>query len=188
MPAAHRIAPLNLEAMIAQCNSGAQAPGHKISANIKDSRIKKKAKARSTAVDDVESVTLAVNGATTLMIRNLPYSLSLEDLLAIMETSDFKKFCDYCYLPHNFERHTNQGFAFVNFRSTEAAQAFLDQWQGSTHFQTANLNKPLAISVAAVQGRETNFKLANRTLGRVRNASYRPWMPDMHLQAKHPRA
>jgi hypothetical protein len=189
MPTPRRIPSLHLEAMIVHCNSGTLEQGCKVNGKTEDRRIKNKAK-RSTAVAQakVETPTNDANGKTTLMIRNLPYSLSLDDLLATLEKSGFKQFCDYCYLPHNFERHTNQGFAFVNFTSAEAAQAFMDQWQGSTQFQTAHLNKPLLISVAEVQGRETNFKLASRTLGRVRNASYRPWMPDMHLQSKHPRA
>merc|ERR1719201_730996 len=112
------------------------------------------------------------------MIRNLPYNLSLNELLAALEASGFKQHCDYCYLPHKFQNHTNQGFAFVNFLTQETALDFISKWQGSAMFRTEGMRKSLNISAAAVQGREANFKASTRKLGRVKNASFRPWVPE----------
>jgi hypothetical protein len=169
------------------CSSGELDTGGKLNCDINLAKKNKIAKHSTSATNEkMRRSIMAKDEVTTLMIRNLPYTLSLEELLMALDATGFKDMCDYCYLPHNFLRHTNQGFAFVNFISVEATRAFMVQWQGSNIFRTVNMRKTLNISAAAVQGREDNFKAAIKNMGRVKNASFRPWMPDACLQPDVP--
>jgi hypothetical protein len=147
-------------------------------AKPKGCKVETKEELKEASVKKVNGTTLVCPEVTTLMIRNLPFTLTLSELLNALETSGFKSQCDYCYLPHKFQNHTNQGFAFVNFANAEVAQKFLSEWQGSTLFRTECMRKSLNISAAAVQGRAANFKASTRKLGRVKNPSFRPWVPD----------
>lgn len=107
---------------------------------------------------------------TTLMLRNLPHSLTQAELLEEVDKNGYDGLYDFCYLPHKFAKHKNLGFAFLNFISTEDAAKFRREWHLSRRFGTA-----LNVSAAAVQGREQNEKkAASQKMSRVRNPNYRP--------------
>jgi len=116
---------------------------------------------------------------TTLMVRNLPYNLTQQGLVETLDSSGFKGLFDFCYLPHKFNEHTNLGFAFLNFVNAEIAQKFTNEWHQSRIFMTSGMRKSLNVTAAVVQGREANqLKACSRKMGRVKNASFRPWVPD----------
>jgi len=107
---------------------------------------------------------------TTLMIRNLPHSLTQPELLDEVDSCGYAGFYDFCYLPHKFAKHKNLGFAFLNFVSTDVAATFRQQWHLSRRFATT-----LNVSAAAVQGRKANEeKAASQKMSRVRNPCYKP--------------
>lgn len=123
--------------------------------------------------------TIDQGNCTTLALRNLPYSLTREELLEAINASGFSGLYDFVYLPHKFKEHRNLGFAFINFATVEVANQFHAVWHKSRHFKVKGSVKPLNVSVAAVQGRSANeLKAHSRKMGRVKNTSYLPVMFD----------
>jgi len=120
---------------------------------------------------------------TTLMIRNLPYSMGQQPLLQAIDDAGYAGLFDYLYLPHKFREHKNLGFAFVNFVNSDAALKFLTEWHHTHRFQGGGLRKPLNISVAEVQGRTANEQAAkSQKMGRVKNGFFKPLLLDKCLE------
>merc|ERR1719215_1113668 len=67
----------------------------------------------------------SLKNITTLVIRNLPRSLTQEELVQAMSESGYAGTWDFCYLPCKFQERRNLGFAFVNFTSADLAQKFM---------------------------------------------------------------
>merc|ERR1711862_380377 len=51
---------------------------------------------------------------TTVMLRNVPNNISRESLLALLDRSGFEGQYDFVYLPIDFARQSNLGYAFIN--------------------------------------------------------------------------
>jgi len=123
------------------------------------------------------------DSATTLAIRNLPFSLTREELLNVVDASGFAGMYDFVYLPHKFKEHRNMGFAFMNFTNADVARQFHAKWHKSRPFAVKRNLKPLNVSVAEVQGRAANeFNAQSRKMDRVRNASFRPFLAGSSAQ------
>lgn len=90
--------------------------------------------------------------ATTLMIRNLPYSLTREELEQAVDESGFADMYNFVYLPHKWNKQL--GFAFINFVDVVAAKNFHAGWHKSQRFKSKCPKgiKPLNVSAASVQG------------------------------------
>jgi hypothetical protein len=114
---------------------------------------------------------------TSLMLRNLPRKITQQDLVDRIHTSGFEGRCDFCYMPRNFNSGENQGHAFVNFVTEEAASDFHKAWHRQRPFRT-NKNQPaINISAADLQGLSANLsKWDNPRMRRVRNPIYKPFM------------
>lgn len=63
---------------------------------------------------------------TTVMMRNVPNNYTRDMLLAMLDDEGFSSRYDFIYLPMDFGRHANLGYAFVNLDSEATAQEF---WQ-----------------------------------------------------------
>eukprot|EP00403_Amphidinium_massartii_P014975 CAMPEP_0178421802 /NCGR_PEP_ID=MMETSP0689_2-20121128/26837_1 /TAXON_ID=160604 /ORGANISM="Amphidinium massartii, Strain CS-259" /LENGTH=638 /DNA_ID=CAMNT_0020043329 /DNA_START=54 /DNA_END=1970 /DNA_ORIENTATION=+ len=107
----------------------------------------------------------------TLMVRNIPMRYTQDMLL--VEWPPQGSF-DFLYLPICIDKKRNASFAFVNFVSLEAAQAFYKRWH-KQRLEHYSARKPLDISPADVQGREENLLqiMRNKTF-RIRNAHFQP--------------
>ncbi|GAB4844860.1 hypothetical protein Ancab_038251 [Ancistrocladus abbreviatus] len=106
---------------------------------------------------------------TTLMIRNIPNRLSRRELLDLLdahcreenknakdssESSTLSEF-DFVYLPVDFKRGLNYGFAFVNFTTVDGAFRLLKSWNGMEWHQCGhNSMKIREIACAYIQGKE----------------------------------
>lgn len=64
---------------------------------------------------------------TTLMIRNIPIKYSDEMLLK--ELDDFKGKFDCLYLPFDYERDGNRGYAFINFVNPLHILSFYEKFE-----------------------------------------------------------
>lgn len=90
--------------------------------------------------------------ATTLVIRNVPGSMSQRDVTSLWPPEDTY---DYIYLPRH-PHNQNAGYAFLNFLSNAAAQRFYHRWHG--RFITGLwFPKSLNINVARLQGLRDNL-------------------------------
>jgi RNA recognition motif-containing protein len=65
---------------------------------------------------------------TTIMVRNLPIKYTEELLLS--EFEEFAGKFDCLYMPYDYERNGNRGFAFVNFKNPLHILIFSERFQG----------------------------------------------------------
>jgi len=123
------------------------------------------------------------DSATTLAIRNLPFTLTREELLNVVDASGFAGMYDFVYLPHKFKEHRNMGFAFMNFTNADVARQFHAKWHKSRPFTVKRNLKALNVSVAEVQGRAANeINAHSRKMDRVKNSSFRPFLTGSSAQ------
>ncbi|KAK4802498.1 hypothetical protein SAY86_000701 [Trapa natans] len=107
-------------------------------------------------------------GRTTIMIRNIPNILKRQELIEFLDEhcrkanknrSKLRSEYDFVYLPIDYERKANKGYAFVNFTTAEAALRLWKElngfvWQGfrwkSMCYQS---KKTCNICAATIQGK-----------------------------------
>eukprot|EP00931_Biecheleriopsis_adriatica_P035643 TRINITY_DN20534_c0_g1_i1.p1 TRINITY_DN20534_c0_g1~~TRINITY_DN20534_c0_g1_i1.p1 ORF type:complete len:364 (-),score=78.17 TRINITY_DN20534_c0_g1_i1:45-1136(-) len=76
-----------------------------------------------------------VEGKTTIMLRNLPNNYSRDMLLALLDEKGFKGQYDFFYLPMDFKKSANLGYAFVNVVDDASAKALWDELDGFCTWQ-----------------------------------------------------
>jgi len=108
---------------------------------------------------------------TTLMIRNLPVEVRQQEFQREVDESGFEGQYDFLHVPVALCSGVSKGFAFVNFRTAEAAARFQSSWHKQTRFGALN------VSAAAIQGQagliENWSTPKNR---RIRNPKFRPFI------------
>jgi len=68
---------------------------------------------------------------TTVMLRNIPNNITRAGLLELFQSNGFPTTSfDFCYLPMDFKRDANLGYAFVNLVSAKEATRFFQFFQG----------------------------------------------------------
>eukprot|EP00427_Karlodinium_veneficum_P025502 CAMPEP_0169119938 /NCGR_PEP_ID=MMETSP1015-20121227/31832_1 /TAXON_ID=342587 /ORGANISM="Karlodinium micrum, Strain CCMP2283" /LENGTH=141 /DNA_ID=CAMNT_0009182869 /DNA_START=423 /DNA_END=845 /DNA_ORIENTATION=+ len=68
---------------------------------------------------------------TTVMLRNIPNNITRAGLLEILKRNGFPTICmDFLYLPMDFKRDANLGYAFLNLISEQEADRFFRVFQG----------------------------------------------------------
>mmetsp|Transcript_79929 Transcript_79929/g.238088 ORF Transcript_79929/g.238088 Transcript_79929/m.238088 type:complete len:258 (-) Transcript_79929:69-842(-) len=112
---------------------------------------------------------------TTYMVQNLKRSLNRRGFVAILNGMGFEGHINYVHLPKSFDCGGNNGFAFVNFTTVEAAEAFAGRF-GSDGESPAPAGKRMwRVVPAAVQGYEANAaNVGSKKVRRVRNSACRP--------------
>eukprot|EP00440_Ansanella_granifera_P055051 gb/GFBE01059676.1/.p1 GENE.gb/GFBE01059676.1/~~gb/GFBE01059676.1/.p1 ORF type:complete len:344 (+),score=42.00 gb/GFBE01059676.1/:1-1032(+) len=70
------------------------------------------------------------DGRTTVMMRNLPNNYTRDMLLAMLDDAGFWGRYDFAYLPCDFDRNANLGYAFVNLVDTLSANDFWKMFDG----------------------------------------------------------
>ena len=112
---------------------------------------------------------------TSLMIRNVPVTLTQREALHLFLDAFTKEAIDFFYLPTDISKkeRLGLGFCFVNFVSAEAAAEFRRAFTGRPLLAGGF---PLAISTAAVQGLAQNIENVrlNPTVRRIKNPEYLP--------------
>jgi hypothetical protein len=116
---------------------------------------------------------------TTVMFRNIPNKYTREMLVKQLE-ENLKGEFDFVYLPIDFKNQCNVGYAFINFRTIEACQSFMDSFNGMEVCKCLpglNSRKITEVTPARVQGFEENVqRLRNSPV--MRELTHRPeWMP-----------
>lgn len=103
---------------------------------------------------------------TTMMIRNIPFRWSKDKVLDYVNAVGFQGQYDFFYLPQSWKHNSNFGYAFINFKTVEAATDFQFQMNGlSWHKFSTNAmlrqsesQKICHISPADIQGLENMKK------------------------------
>lgn len=119
---------------------------------------------------------LGAQGVSTVMLRNVPASATQAALLEELDLCGFSGLFDFCYLPREFETRENKGYAFINFASRAALERFTVEWNGSRRFGASRSERPLNVSLAAVQGLKANVRRWGARMNRVRNTELRPFI------------
>jgi len=118
---------------------------------------------------------------TTLMIRNLPYSISQDELIDDLNACGFRGLYDFLYMPYSFEGQSGKavckGYAFVNFISSAPARELVTVWHLSLRFGMSNQDQALNLSAASLQGFDANVaKWSTPRMRRVRNPNCKPFV------------
>merc|ERR1719375_755052 len=116
---------------------------------------------------------------TTVMFRNIPNKYTREMLVAQLE-QDLKGQFDFVYLPIDFKNRCNVGYAFINFRTIEACEIFMLNFNGvevRKCLPGLNSRKVTEVTPARVQGFDDNVqRLRNSPV--MRELAHHPeWMP-----------
>eukprot|EP00928_Gymnodinium_smaydae_P002885 TRINITY_DN11056_c0_g2_i1.p1 TRINITY_DN11056_c0_g2~~TRINITY_DN11056_c0_g2_i1.p1 ORF type:complete len:151 (+),score=32.11 TRINITY_DN11056_c0_g2_i1:143-595(+) len=95
----------------------------------------------------------------TIMLKNVPCSVTEELMTSVLKENGFADLYDYLYMPKR--NASNLGFCFVNFKREEDALRFKDEFLGYK-FSGINSMKQCFVSLAHVQGREANMRKHSR--------------------------
>jgi hypothetical protein len=71
---------------------------------------------------------------TTVMLRNMPNNYSRTMLLELLDAEGFAGQYDFLYLPMDFQSRASLGYAFINFTSSESAEAFWRVFDGYSNW------------------------------------------------------
>lgn len=96
-----------------------------------------------------------LSGYTTVMVRHIPGKYTQQKLMREINSAGFLGKYDFFYLPMQMQSRGNRSFAFVNFVSPEAAEAFYHTFHGRRlrHFRAG---QAVTVAPADVQGFEQN--------------------------------
>jgi len=111
------------------------------------------------------------DGATTLVIRNVPARYTKE---LLMQEWPVDGTYDFLFLPFSLKCKRTAGFAFVNFTSHEAAVDFYGRWHGKS-LRDQGTAKRLNVGISEVQGLEENLQhVAAHNVSRIKNVKHLP--------------
>jgi len=104
------------------------------------------------------------NKNTTIMLRNVPKSIVVDDLVYEIKLFDLLKYIDFLYLPIDFKSSDdenvvkNVGYAFINFKTSEAVALFTAIFSQYNLKDLCPRRKCLEVSTARIQGFLPNIK------------------------------
>jgi hypothetical protein len=101
---------------------------------------------------------------TTLMVRNIPNMYTRSMLIEELDSLGFEGDYDFIYLPIDKSTQWNVGYAFVNFKTSEAAKRCVTDVTDYTFDRFEHGSRKVAkISVAHIQGLEKNLEYYSKT-------------------------
>jgi len=101
---------------------------------------------------------------TTIMVKNLPNRVHVEDLVEKLEGLGFAGRCDYVYMPMDWQTHANKGFAFANFKTAEDALDLATMIEGTSLFgNCSSSGKRMTSCPATRQGIVENLRSVSYT-------------------------
>lgn len=131
----------------------------------------------SVEVRPIAAAAAVAQKVTTLMIRNLPKTLTQQTLLQELDQSGFNGMYDFVYLPCSFMARKTSGYAFINMTSPQAASILIRLWHRSRRFGLKGNEPALNISPALVQGLQANLaKWTGPRMSRIRDPALRPFV------------
>lgn len=80
--------------------------------------------------DEEASVVEVEEEKTTVMLRNVPYNVTRDSVVQMMDEAGFKGLYDFIYMPIDFRSKSGFGYAFINLVSNAAAEQFFAHFNG----------------------------------------------------------
>jgi len=112
---------------------------------------------------------------TSLMIHNLPMSLSQDNIRDELDGSGFANLYDFLYVPYNLKTSSICGYAFINLVNHEAAALLVSMWDQCTNLCGAASDRLIFFSAADVQGYEAHVERFTKGSKRcLRDPRFRP--------------
>lgn len=164
--------------MSAGCQSTSTSPGDTSEGSdgqsTPESSTPRAAKQNDAAQAPADGPLFWPEGATTVMLKNIPNRYTVEELLAEILAEGFEDTFDFLYLPIDFCSKRNRGYAFVNFKEPAIAEEFMRSFHEIrlTRYPT---QKILQVAPALTQGFEANMKqFVRKDAQRIQNRWFRP--------------
>lgn len=112
-------------------------------------------------------------GTTSLMIRNIPYKMTLKGLMSIIDKQGFAGTYDFLHLPGRGYHFSNLGYAFINFCTSAAVVPFVAKFHGVrfSDFSNINTQKVIEIRPAHAQGLAHNIAKVRHILSNNEGSS-----------------
>jgi len=82
---------------------------------------------------------------TTLMIRNIPLDTTRAMFLEVLDTTGFALMYDFVYLPMDFDKSANLGYAFVNLLAHDVALQMQQHFEGFCSWGIRSQKKCVAV-------------------------------------------
>lgn len=101
---------------------------------------------------NVDSINAGEDKRTTLMIKNIPVFLKQTDLIKHFFNSKYQNDYDFFYLPIDFCKNLNAGYAFINFKNPKLIVDFFLQYNNNPWNIKGCPNKTCFLSYARIQG------------------------------------
>jgi len=79
---------------------------------------------------DDEPAVVEEEEKTTVMLRNVPYNVSRDSVIKMMDDAGFNGLYDFIYMPIDFRSKSGFGYAFINLVSNAAAEQFFAHFNG----------------------------------------------------------
>jgi hypothetical protein len=116
---------------------------------------------------------------TTVMLRNMPNKYT-RDMLVEQLNRQFRGEVDFVYLPIDFRNRCNVGYCFINFRTVECRQKFVELFDSvdvRTCLPGLNSRKVCEVMPARVQGQEENVRRLRESPVMIELTGKPDWMP-----------
>jgi len=114
--------------------------------------------ASSTVSEWSEPIEAAPLPRTTVMMRNIPNTLTREMLLDIINTEGFVGCYDFVYLPMDFKSMAALGYSFINFLDSEDAERFKIHFSGFSNWGHESDKVCEMTWSTAIQGQDANIE------------------------------
>ena len=110
---------------------------------------------------NLDDIATGKDTRTTVMIRNIPIKYSDEQLIEALE--EFKGKYDCLYMPYDYEKNGNKGYAFINFVNPLHILYFHDKFNGRKwdYYESAKiceLNCAHFQGITEIQKHAKNYK------------------------------
>jgi len=116
---------------------------------------------------------------TTVMLRNIPNKYTREMLIKQL-CVEYKGLFDFMYLPIDFKNKCNVGYGFLNFRTPETCDKFINAFHGvdvRKCLPGLNSKKVVEVTPARVQGLSENVRRLRNSPVMNQLQDHPEWMP-----------
>ena len=132
---------------------------------------------RKKYIINLENIINEIDQRTTLMIKNIPHYTSQNNLMYIFNNQGYKDEFNFFYLPIDFTKNMNAGYAFINFKNAKSIIKFYLEFNEKPW--KFNQNKKCYLSYARIQGfRAITQHFQNSGIMNQENNEVKPYIND----------